>query len=181
MKTRKHKGRPDLIGEHKIGDAGQAIFAVLFGTVYIADSFIFGFSTWLNEVVPNLIRISAGTVVLIVSGLLSFSGMRIVFNEVREKPEVIRKGVFSIVRHPVYLGEIFLYLGLLFFSLSIASMVVWVFAVIFMYYISRYEEKILLDYFGEEYKTYMQEVPMWLPKISRLIKKKIESKQEIQY
>jgi protein-S-isoprenylcysteine O-methyltransferase Ste14 len=170
MKTKKHKGRNDLIGEHKIGDAGQAIFAVLFGLVYVSDSFIFNFSTWLNESVPNIIRVSAGILVLILSGVLSFSGMRIVFNEVREKPEVIRKGVFAIVRHPVYLGEILLYMGLIFFSLSIASIVVWLFAVVFLYYISRYEEKILLDYFGEEYKTYMQEVPMWLPKFSRLIK-----------
>jgi len=172
MKTRKHKGRPDLIGEHKIGDAGQAIFALLFGSVYIADSFVFGFSTWLNEVVPNIIRVSAGTGVLIVSGLLSFSGMRIVFNEVREKPEVIRKGVFSLVRHPVYLGEILLYLGLILFSLSVASMFVWLFAIIFLYYISRYEEKILLEHFGEEYRTYMKEVPMWLPKISCLFRKR---------
>ncbi|HSL85805.1 MAG TPA: hypothetical protein VK861_02585, partial [Bacteroidales bacterium] len=75
MKTKKHKGRPDLIGEHKIGDAGQALFAVLFGSVYIADSFVFGFSTWLNEVVPIIVRVSAGTITLIVSGFLSFSGM----------------------------------------------------------------------------------------------------------
>lgn len=170
MKTGKHKERPDLIGEHKIGDAGQALFALLFGSVYVADSFVFGFSTWLNEVVPNIIRVSAGTVVLIVSGLLSFRGMRIVFNEVREKPEVIRKGVFSIVRHPVYLGEILLYLGLLFFSLSVASMIVWLFAIIFLYYISRYEEKILLEHFGEEYRSYMEEVPMWIPKISNFFR-----------
>lgn len=174
MRTKKHSGRPDLIGEHLTGDAGQAFFGVLFGSVYVADSFIFGFSTFLNDYVPNIIRISAGTIVLILSGLLSFSGMRIVFHEVRKKPEVIKKGVFSIVRHPVYLGEILLYLGLICFSLSIASMVVWLIAVLFLYYIARYEEKILLDYFGEEYRSYMEEVPMWLPKISRCFRKLIQ-------
>ncbi|MBN1108416.1 MAG: isoprenylcysteine carboxylmethyltransferase family protein [Bacteroidales bacterium] len=172
MKTKKHKGRPDLIGEHKVGDTGQAIFAVLFAVVYIADSFIFNFSTWLNDIVPNIIRVPAGTAVLIVSGLFSFKGMRIVFNEVREKPELLRKGVFSLVRHPVYLGEILLYLGMLFFSLSVASMVVWLLAVIFLHLISRYEEKILIEHFGEEYRIYMKEVPMWLPKISGLFKKR---------
>lgn len=165
MEPKKHKGREDLIGEHKIGDAGQALFALLFGIVYVADSFIFRFSTFLNDYVPSIIRISAGTILLIVAGLLSFKGLRTVFDDVREKPEVIRKGVFSIVRHPVYLGEILLYMGLIFFSLSIASIVVWLLAIIFLYYISRYEEKILLDYFGEEYKLYMQDVPMWIPKI----------------
>lgn len=154
-----------------MGDAGQAIFAVLFGAVYIADSFIFGFSTWLNDVVPNIIRVTAGSVVLLISGFLSFKGMRIVFNEVREKPEVIRKGVFSLVRHPVYLGEILLYLGMLLFSLSVASMVVWFLAVIFLQLIARYEEKILIEYFGDEYRNYMKEVPMWFPKIPGLFRK----------
>jgi protein-S-isoprenylcysteine O-methyltransferase Ste14 len=179
MKTKKHKGRPDLIGEHKVGDAGQAVFAILFLTVYITDSFILGFSTFLNEIVPDIIRAVAGILVLIPAGYFSMTGMKIVFDEVREKPEVIRKGVFSVVRHPVYFGEILLYLGLLFFSLSIASAVVWLFIIIFLYYISRYEEKILLDYFGDEYKTYLHEVPMWLPKISRIINRRIESKQKI--
>lgn len=165
METKKHKGRPDLIGEHKIGDTGQAVFAVLFGLVYVADSFIFKFSTSLNEIVPNIIRVSAGIIVLIVSGFFSLSGMRKVFNEVRDKPEVIRKGVFSIVRHPVYFGEILLYLGLLLLSMSIASAIIWIMAIIFLNYIAGYEEKILLDHFGEEYRAYMNEVPRWIPKI----------------
>ena len=179
MGTKKHKGRPDLIGEHKIGDAGQAVFAILFLIVYITDSFIFGFSTFFNEIVPNIIRVVAGILVLIVAGYFSMTGMKIVFDEVRDRPEVIRKGVFSIVRHPVYFGEILLYLGLLLFSMSIASAFIWIMTIIFLNYIARYEEKILVDHFGDEYKTYMQEVPMWLPKISGLIKKKIGSKQKI--
>lgn len=172
MKTKMHKGRSDLIGEHRIGDAGQAIFAVLFVAVYFLDSFFLNFSTFLNDYVPNVIRVIAGTIVLIVSGFLSFNGMSIVFDEVREKPEVIRKGVFSIVRHPVYLGEILLYIGLIFFSLSIVSMGVGILATIFLYYISRYEEKILLEHFGKEYRDYMNEVPMWFPKITRLFGKR---------
>ena len=172
METRKHKGRPDLIGEHKIGDAGQALFAILFGSVYVADSFFFNFSTCLNEIVPNIIRVPAGILVLILSGYFSMTGLKIVFDEVREKPEVIRKSVFGIVRHPIYMGEILLYLGLLLFSISIASAVIWLLAIVFLHYISRYEEKILLDYFGEEYKIYMQEVPMWVPKISSLFRKR---------
>ncbi len=172
MKIRNHKGRTDLIGEHKSGDAGQAFFGLLFFIVWIADSFILKYSISLNEIIPGIIRVPAGILVLIASGYLSMTGLKVVFDEVREKPEVIRKSVFGIVRHPIYLGEILIYMGLLFFSLSIASAVIWVLAVIFLHYISRYEEKILLDYFGEEYKTYMQEVPMWLPKISSLSRKR---------
>ena len=94
------------------------------------------------------------------------AGMKTVFGEVREKPQVIRKGVFGIVRHPIYLAEILTYLGLLLISLSIVSAVIWVLAIIFLFIISRYEERLLLDFFGEEYREYMNEVPMWIPKLS---------------
>lgn len=166
MATRHHKGRNDLIGEHKIGDAGQLVFAVLFLIVWIADSFFFEFSTFLNDIIPNAIRTAAGLLVLILAGYLSMAGMKTVFGEVREKPQVIRKGVFGIVRHPIYLAEILTYLGLLLISLSIVSAVIWVLAIIFLFIISRYEERLLLDFFGEEYREYMNEVPMWIPKLS---------------
>ena len=142
MKTKKHRGRNDLIGEHSFGDAGQVIFIILFLMIYIADS-IFGFSTFLNDVFPRIIRILSGTFLMIAGGFISFSAMRIVFGEVREKPEVIRIGIFSVTRHPVYLGEIVMYLALLFFSISIAAAVVWILAVVFLHYIARYEGKFL--------------------------------------
>lgn len=170
MKTKKHNGRDDLIGEHSFGDAGQVIFIIIFLIVYIADA-VYSFSTFLNEVVPVIIRILSGTILMIAGGFLSLSALRIVFGEVREKPEVIRKGVFSFTRHPVYLGEIVMYLALLSFSVSIAGAAVWIMVVVFLHYIARYEEKILLDYFGEEYRRYMNEVPRWLPKAARNKKK----------
>lgn len=167
-KKKTHRNRNDLIGEHRTGDAGQAVFAVIFAVVWIADSFFLNFSTWLNDVVPNIVRAPAGILVLIVAGLFARSGLNTVFNEVREKPEIIRKGVFGIVRHPVYLGEILLYLGMLFISMSLASAGIWILIVLFLHYIARYEEKLLTGHFGEEYRKYMEAVPMWIPKISKL-------------
>jgi len=72
--------------------------------------------------------------------------------------------VFNVVRHPIYLSEILLYCGLLMLSISLAAFVVLVMAIIFLHYISHYEERLLLARFGEEYREYMQEVPMWTPR-----------------
>jgi protein-S-isoprenylcysteine O-methyltransferase Ste14 len=44
-------------------------------------------------------------------------------------------------------------------------MVVWIMAFLFLHFISRFEEKLLLDRFGEEYEQYMREVPMWIPRL----------------
>ena len=89
------------------------------------------------------------------------------FGEKRDKPIVIRKGVFNVVRHPIYLSEIVLYCGLLILSISLAAFVVLLMAIVFLHYISRFEERILLARFGQEYRTYMQEVPMWIPRLRK--------------
>jgi protein-S-isoprenylcysteine O-methyltransferase Ste14 len=93
--------------------------------------------------------------------------MTIVFSEIREDSTVIRKGVFNWVRHPIYLSEILLYLGMLLISISLAAGVVWLMAIAFLHYISRHEEKLLLARFGEAYEQYMQEVPMWIPRLRK--------------
>jgi protein-S-isoprenylcysteine O-methyltransferase Ste14 len=158
-----HQQRDDLTGEHVVGDAGQIVLACLFAATWIADTFFFKYTTFLNHYVPLGARIPLGVVLLVLSGYLARAGLSIVFGEQREKPGVIRKSVFSVVRHPVYLSEILLYLGLLMLSISLAAAVVWVTAIGFLHYISRYEERLLLVRFGDEYEHYMREVPMWIP------------------
>lgn len=157
--------RSDLTGEHAVGDAGQLVLACLFVATWVPDTFILKYTTFLNQYVPLVIRIPLGVVLLAVSGYLARTGLSIVFGEKREKPGVIRKSVFGIIRHPIYLSEILLYLGLLMMSLSLAAALVWGIAILFLHSISRYEERLLLARFGGEYEQYMQEVPMWVPRL----------------
>lgn len=159
--------RSDLAGEHAVGDAGQIVLACLFAATWMADTFFLQYTTFLNHYVPLGIRIPLGVVLLILSGYLASTGLSIVFGEKREEPGVIRKGVFNVVRHPIYLSEILLYLGFLMLSISLAAAFVWVIAILFLHYISRYEERLLLARFGEEYEQYMREVPMWVPRLRK--------------
>jgi protein-S-isoprenylcysteine O-methyltransferase Ste14 len=162
-RLKKHGERKDLIGEHTFGDQGQLILLGIFLIVWITDSFFFKYSTVLLDKIPNSIRLIIGLPILFISGYLAIKGLRIVFDEVREKPEIIEKGVFKIVRHPIYLGSILFYLGLIILTSSIASAVVWIIIIIFYYYISKYEEKLLIEEFGTKYKKYMERVPMLIP------------------
>ena len=164
---RAQQQRDDLTGEHAVGDAGQIVLACLFAATWIADTFFFKYTTFLNQYVPLGARIPSGVVLLVLSGYLAKTSLSIVFGEEREKSGVIRKSVFGVVRHPVYLSEILLYLGLLMLSISLAAAVVWVIAIGFLHYISRFEERLLLARFGEDYEKYMREVPMWIPRIRK--------------
>ena len=158
-----HQHRGDLTGEHAFSDIGQLIFLIIFLIVWIADSFVFKYSTFLTRYVSNYIRVPIALIVLAISGLLAWAGLKIVFRETREEPQVITTGVFSIVRHPIYLSSILLYLGFILLSLSLLSVLVWFIIIIFYYQISRYEEKLLTQRFGSAYEEYMKKVPMLFP------------------
>lgn len=167
----RHKGSPEegdgLTGEHALGDAGQFVCACLFVTTWVADTFFFECTTFLNRYVPLGLRIPAAVALLCLSGYLAKTGLFIVFGEQRDKPTVIRESVFGVVRHPIYLSEILFYLALLMLSLSLTATGVWVAAIGFFFYISRYEERLLLARFGDEYKQYMETVPMWIPRFRK--------------
>ena len=117
--------------------------------------------------IPLVVKLPLGIILLIISAYLAWAGMAIVFGEKREEPQVIRKGVFGIFRHPIYMSEILLYLGLLFLSTSLAGLAVWIISIVFLHYISRHEEKLLLERFGDEYRQYMRDVPMYFPRFRR--------------
>jgi len=159
----RHAHRDDLAGEHKIGDLGQLIFLLIFLGVWITDTSFLRFSIILANSISLIIRIPVGIGILLIAGWLARSGLRIVFGEVRQEPGVIRDGVFSIVRHPIYLGAILVYLGLLVFSFSIAAAIIWVVIIGFYTFLCRHEERLLTAKFGNDYTTYMCEVPMLLP------------------
>jgi protein-S-isoprenylcysteine O-methyltransferase Ste14 len=161
-KSEQYEGH--LTGEHRIGDAGQAILAILFMATWITDSF-FEYSTFLNQYISPFVQIPLAIVFFLLSGYLAFKGLSQVFGKKRQKSGVIRTGVFSFVRHPIYLSEILLYLGFLMLNISLAAGAIWIIGIGFFYYISRYEEKLLLARYGEEYKRYMAEVPMWIPRL----------------
>lgn len=161
-----HKHRDNLTGEHRTGDIGQLILFCLFMALWLSDMFL-KYSSFLNEYVPVAVRLPIGILLLIVFGYMAGNGLSIVFGKQNQSQGVIKKGLFSFLRHPIYLSEIIFYLGLLMLHISLAAACIWVIAMFFLHYISRYEEKLLLARFGKEYEQYMREVPMWFPRLYR--------------
>ncbi len=162
---RGHENRDDLAGEHPFGDMGQLILLIVFLVVWVSDSFVLHLSVFLGKYVSLLLRIPVGIVLIGAAAYLAKEGMRIVFGEVRAEPAVITAGVFSRFRHPIYLGCVLIYIGLVIFTLSILSAVICAIIVMFYHYISKHEERLLLKKFGKEYEQYMRSVPMWIPRI----------------
>ena len=75
-------------------------------------------------------------------------------------------GIYSIIRHPAYLGLLLIFIGLSVSMNSVLSIIVIaipVFLVIF--YRIKVEEKVLTDEFGETYLDYSQKTRMIIPGI----------------
>jgi protein-S-isoprenylcysteine O-methyltransferase Ste14 len=152
-------------GEHPFGDAGQLILFGLFFLVWDADSFFLHLSTFLSAYVPLLIRLFILVTAFVIALYLFRSGHVVV--EPEQRPElVITGGAFRYVRHPLYLGGMLIYLGLVISTLSLFSLAVLIGIFIFYNYIATYEEKVMEEKFREEYVKYKQKTGKWVPGFS---------------
>jgi protein-S-isoprenylcysteine O-methyltransferase Ste14 len=154
-------------GEHPQGDRGQIFFLLVFLMIWTLDSFIFTYSTFLQNTVPNYIRLAAVALLFSLAVILMRSGHRALSHEVQNSPRVLKDGAFAFVRHPLYLAALLFYVILISLTLSLISF--GFFFLIFIFYntIAGYEEKYLEKKFGPEYLKYRKEVPRWFPRLRK--------------
>jgi len=79
--------------------------------------------------------------------------------------KIVKEGVYSLVRHPIYVADIVLAWGIFLFlpQERILTSTIWLTLVIFFW--MRLEERALTEKFGEEYTGYEKQVPMVFPKV----------------
>jgi len=166
-KRRSHEHRKDLAGEYKWGDTGQYVFLVVFIIGMVSDLFFFNFSNSWQKAFPWFYRIVVFVPLLLVAGYFGQKAHKKIFEEEREKLIVIKTDIFARIRHPLYFGSILCYLSFVVLSFSIVAFVIFIIVILFYYYLCRYEERLLIEKLGDEYKKYMKNVPMLFPKISK--------------
>lgn len=84
----------------------------------------------------------------------------------RKNDEVVRVGVFSVVRNPLYVFSFIAMLGIGLQSGMFLVLALLVVAFVLYYPLVVAKEEAFLEHkFGESYTKYMNEVPRWLPKL----------------
>ncbi len=85
---------------------------------------------------------------------------------------LVRKGLYQIVRNPIYVGVVLILLGepIIFESLTLLAYapLVWLWLHLFTVY---YEEPTLRKKFGETYVEYCKAVPRWIPRLGTVFDK----------
>lgn len=93
--------------------------------------------------------------------LREFSGLD--FNKNQEKNEFKNDGLLKYMRHPIYFGILLLVWGMFIADASTRSLTGAVAVTIYLFIGIYFEEKKLIEVFGEKYKRYQQDVPMLIP------------------
>lgn len=146
-------------GEARRSHAIQIGLFAFFIFVWILDSFVFRFTAYVY-LIPFFLNIIAAIPIFIVSGYL-MSKSHIVFEG--SEPHVVDHGIYSHVRHPMYLGSILLYVAFWAITLSLISLIPLLAVIIGYNYLASAEEHILEEKFGDKYLSYKQRVRKWIP------------------
>jgi protein-S-isoprenylcysteine O-methyltransferase Ste14 len=85
--------------------------------------------------------------------------------ETHRPVKIVTTGVYSIVRHPQYLGGLLAHLGFSFLLSGLYCLLSTPLIALIIYLISRKEETELTKEFGKEYMDYKKKTPMLIPRL----------------
>lgn len=79
----------------------------------------------------------------------------------------VKEGPYAYVRHPQYSGLFIIMIGMLIQWPTIITALMFPVLVFVYYHLSKREEGKMIKIFGEEYKRYMESIPMFIPRLKR--------------
>jgi len=149
--------------EYPPTDSILPLSAVLFSVVWVLDSLVFKFSGRYTSFFPDVGRIVLFVALQIPAVPLGYLSHNALFSQKQEGSKLIMNGVFAHVRHPLYLSVLLAYLGFIFASMSVVSVIPWICFIILFDKMATYEEEDLVRIFGDAYLKYKKRVPKWIP------------------
>jgi len=121
-----------------------------------------------------------GWIILILGIIIiwkSQADFRAVVNEDRKNwldtTNVVDSGIYSIIRHPMYLSFMLMAIALIFISQYWIVVLIGILRVLMLYYVMVEEEKMDLKKLGSDYEDYMKRVPR-LNFLKGILKRKIK-------
>lgn len=157
-----------LGSEHPNCDTVQLALIILFffiWTIDVLSHLIFNFSTISIEISHFPLLIFPTILSLGIGIYLASKSHEVIFGETGLQPYLVDSGVYSWVRHPMYLGILTFCLGFLFIMFSLLSLGIWISFFVFYDKMATYEEKDLIRKLGDQYVKYQSRVGKWFPKL----------------
>jgi protein-S-isoprenylcysteine O-methyltransferase Ste14 len=102
----------------------------------------------------------------VIGSWLTLIGMIIViigWHQIHRAEGLVTTGIYKYIRHPQYAGFFLIMTGWLLHWETTLTLAMYPILVIMYYYLASKEDKALKNEFGDEYETYRQKTPMFLP------------------
>jgi len=153
-----------LGSEHPLWDRIQLLLIGSFSVVMLLDNvslISLGYPNTLSRVAAYPILLLPAILLIVVGVYLIRASHSAVFGKT-DKAEFVDSGVYSLVRHPMYLGGLMVLFGFLVLNFSLIAFAIWGIYSVLCDWMASYEEKDLLRVLGKEYADYQRRVPKWL-------------------
>ncbi|WP_455463381.1 methyltransferase family protein [Candidatus Hodarchaeum mangrovi] len=158
-----HNHHHGIGSEHPHSHLIQNLTGILFFLIWILDSFLIKFAPLETELIPFLIRFLIFAACIGLGVFLGVKSHNLIFGG-SEYNQAISKGVYSYVRHPMYLSFLVIYLGFIVLSFSIITFIFWLIIIYLFDQMAQYEEKDLERILKANYLEYKKNVPRWIPR-----------------
>jgi protein-S-isoprenylcysteine O-methyltransferase Ste14 len=164
-------GKHEHLGnEHPQGHLIHATSPIIFTIILILDLSFNLYSIALNELLPDIFQYIAFATFFLLAIYLIKRAHDTIFKEIIDEPKLLTEGILGFTRNPMYLGVLLIYPSFIILTGSLLGLLFW-FCIIFVYnMIVDYEENVIEEKFGEEYREYKKKVPKWLPFIPSIKK-----------
>ncbi len=114
--------------------------------------------SWLLDIVPIIKElVVVGWIILVIGAL--FVLLSIFTLRIKGTSNIIDSGIYGIVRHPMYLGGIVMFLSHIFLLQNWIIVISAIVAIVCVYLIILSADQLNIEKFGDDYRRYMQKVP----------------------
>ncbi|MHA2289249.1 MAG: methyltransferase family protein [Promethearchaeota archaeon] len=162
--------QPGLGVEHPYSHQIMIGSVLFFFITWILDTFFIQLLVDVRNGVPLIIRAFLFVITLVISIVLMNTSQKKIFSHSDKNQGLVSDGVYSIVRHPLYLSIPVLYLAFTLLSLSVLSFTSILLIFYFFNKMVDFEEVELIKILGNNYRDYMNNVPRWIPRLPSIFR-----------
>ncbi len=139
-----------------------ALYFEMYGiplTIYLLQPFLSEYLIRLYPV-PFVLRM-VGSILIFIGFINIYLGWK----KIHSQNRMVKEGIYSVIRHPQYVGLMLLTLGQLIQWPTVTALVLWPGIVWIYYRLALMEEKEAEQQYGKEYENYKKSVPGFIPNI----------------
>ncbi|MCK4352428.1 isoprenylcysteine carboxylmethyltransferase family protein [candidate division WOR-3 bacterium] len=128
---------------------------------FVAPPVVLPFTKGPKLAIPTSVALTVGTIILGINFIIKILAQRQIgaIPALKKKSKLVTTGIYGIVRHPLYMSNGLLAVGMAILFKSLYAILFSIPYTLLYLLIIHFEEKDLLKKYGEEYKEYKKRVP----------------------